>query len=66
MDNKTDFETFFAQAPQLNPNVPKITGVIFGYRVEEIENQRMQKIRYLDQLVEELPRRKAMEKMLRK
>jgi hypothetical protein len=46
IDKKTDFETFFAQAPQLNPNVSKITGVIGGYRVEEIEDKLMQKIRY--------------------
>jgi len=66
IDNKTDFETFFAQAPQLNPNVSKITGVICGYRVEEIEDPLMQKIRYLDKLVDELAKGKAMEKILRK
>ncbi|WP_222536851.1 DUF2200 domain-containing protein [Pedobacter polysacchareus] len=66
IDNKTDFETFFAQAPQLNPNVSKITGVICGYRVEEIEDKLMQKIRYLDKLVDELAKGKAMEKILRK
>ena len=65
IDNKTDFETFFAEAPQLNPNVSKITGVICGYRVEEIEDKLMQKIRYLDKLVDELARGKAMEKILR-
>lgn len=64
--NKTDFETFFAQAPQMNPNVSKITGVICGYRVEEIEDKLMQKIRYLDKLVDELAKGKAMEKILRK
>ena len=52
IDHRTDFETFFAEAPQLNPNVSKITGVICGYRVEEIEDELMQKIRYLDKLVE--------------
>ena len=63
---KTDFETFFAEAPQLNPNVSKITGVICGYRVEAIEDPLMQKIRYLDKLVDELAKGKAMEKILRK
>lgn len=66
IDKKTDFETFFAQAPQLNPNVSKITGVICGYRVEEIEDKLMQKIRYLDKLVDELAKGKTMEKILRK
>ncbi|ETZ21350.1 DUF2200 domain-containing protein [Pedobacter sp. V48] len=66
IDNKTNFETFFAQAPQINPNVSKITGVICGYRVEEIEDQLMQKIRYLDKLVDELAKGKVMEKILRK
>lgn len=66
IDNKTDFETFFAQAPQLNPNVSKITGLICGYRVEEIEDKLMQKIRYLDKLIDELARGKAMDKILRK
>lgn len=66
IDNKTDFETFFAQAPQMNPNVSKITGVICGYRVEEIEDKLMQKVRYLDKLVDELAKGKAMEKILRK
>lgn len=65
LDNKTNFETFFAEAPQLNPNVSKITGVICGYRVEEIEDELMQKIRYLDKLVDELAKGKAMEKILR-
>ena len=46
IDNKTDFETFFAEAPALNPNVSKITGVICGYRVEDIEDPLMQKVRY--------------------
>ena len=66
IDNKTDFETFFAQAPQINPNISKITGVICGYRVEEIEDKLMQKIRYLDKLIDELAKGKAMEKILRK
>ena len=66
LENKVDFETFFAQAPQLNPKVSLITGVICGYRVEEIEDKLMQKIRYLDKLVDELAKGKAMEKILRK
>ena len=66
IDDKTDFETFFAQAPQLNPNVSKITGVICGYRVEEIEDKLMQKIRYLDKLVDELAKGKTLDKILRK
>ncbi|HVZ97511.1 MAG TPA: DUF2200 domain-containing protein [Chitinophagaceae bacterium] len=66
IDKKTDFETFFAQAPQLNPNVSKITGVICGYRVEDIKDPLMQKIRYLDKLIDELAKGKTMEKILRK
>jgi hypothetical protein len=66
IDAKTDFETFFAKAPRLNPNVSKITGVICGHRVEEIEDKLMQKIRYLDKLVDELAKGKTMDKILRK
>jgi hypothetical protein len=66
IDNKTDLETFFAQAPGINPNASKITGVICGYRVEEIEDQLMQKIRYLDKLIDELAKGKPMEKIMRK
>src|SRR5581483_1327143 len=62
IDNKTDFETFFAEAPALNPNVSKITGVICGYRVEDIEDPVMQKVRYLDKLVDELAKGRPMEK----
>jgi len=65
LDDKSDFETFFAEAPQMNPNVSKITGVICGYRVEEIEDKLMQQIRYLDKLVDELAKGKKMEKILR-
>lgn len=65
IDRNSDLETFFAQAPHLNPNVSKITGVICGYRVEQIEDALMQKIRYLDKLVDELAKGKAMEKILR-
>jgi hypothetical protein len=65
LDKGTDFETFFDQAPRINPNVSKITGVICGYRVEEIKDPLMQKIRYLDKLVDELAKGKALEKILR-
>lgn len=65
LDEKCDFETFFTQAPQINPNVSKITGVICGYRVEDIEDPLMQKIRYLDKLVDELAKGKSMDKILR-
>jgi len=65
IDKKTSLETFFAEAPQLHPNASKITGVICGYRIEEIEDKLMQKIRYMDKLVDELAKGKAMEKILR-
>lgn len=65
LENKVDFETFFAEAPQLNPNVSLIKGVICGYRVEEIEDPLMQKVRYLDKLIDELAKGKTMEKILR-
>lgn len=65
LDEKTNFQTFFEEAPKLNPNVSKITGVICGYRVEEIEDKLMQKIRYLDKLIDELAKGKSMEKILR-
>ena len=63
--DKTDFRTFFAEA-RLNPNVGKITGLICGYRVEDIEDPLMQQIRYLDKLVDELAKGRAVEKILRK
>jgi len=63
---QVSFEIFFDEAPELNPNVSEITGVICGYRVEEIENPLMQKIRYLDKLVDELAKWKSMDKILRK
>jgi len=66
IDNKSNFETFFAQAPQINPNVSKITGVVCGCRVEVMEDKLMQKIRYLDKLVDELAKGRPMEKILRK
>ncbi|MEY8761861.1 DUF2200 domain-containing protein [Chryseobacterium tongliaoense] len=66
LDNKTDFETFFRLAPQINPNVSLIKGVICGYRVEEIEDELMRNIRYLDKLIDELAKGKLMDKILRK
>ena len=65
IDKKVNLETFFAEA-KLHPNVSKITGVICGYRVEDIEDKLMQKIRYMDKLVDELAKGRAMEKILRK
>ncbi|MGZ3863173.1 MAG: DUF2200 domain-containing protein [Bacteroidia bacterium] len=66
INRKTDFETFFKEAPKFNPNAKKITGVICGYRVEEIEDKLIQKMRYLDKLIDELAKGKDMEKILRK
>ncbi len=66
IERGSDFETFFAQAPKINPDVSKITGLICGYRVEEIEDKVIQKVRYLDKLIDELAKGKAMEKILRK
>ena len=66
IDNGSDFETFFGQAPKINPDASKITGVICGYRVEEIEDKLVQKVRYLDKLIDELAKGKSMEKILRK
>ena len=65
VNNKTNVETFFSDAPQINPNASLIKGVICGCRVEEIEDKTMQKIRYLDKLVDELAKGKTMEKILR-
>ncbi len=65
IDNNVDYETFFAEAPEMNPNADKITGVVCGVRVENIEEPLMQKIRWLDKLVDELAKGKAMEKILR-
>lgn len=65
IEKKADFETFFAEVPKLNENVSKITGVICGYRVEEIEDPVVRKVRYLDKLVDELAKGKKMEKILR-
>ncbi len=66
LEKGTDFESFFQNAPQINPNTSKITGLICGYRVEQIEDKLMQQIRYLDKLIDELAKGKAMEKILRK
>ena len=65
LERKADFRTFFDQAPQMNPNSSQIRGVVCGVRVEEIEDPLMQKIRYLDKLVDELAKGKSMEKILR-
>jgi hypothetical protein len=66
LEKKTDLETFYAKAPRLNPSRALIKGVICGIRVEEIEEPLMQDIRYLDKLIDELAKGKAMEKILRK
>ncbi|MGO8503175.1 DUF2200 domain-containing protein [Rhizobium leguminosarum] len=63
---KTNFEDFFAQAPRMNPSRSSITGVICGVRVEDIQETTMREIRYLDKLIDELAKGKAMEKILRK
>lgn len=65
IDNKTDFEIFFAKAQIMNQNASKITGVICVHRVKEIKDKLMQKIRYLDKLVDEVAKGKAIEKILR-
>lgn len=65
LKTETDFETFFATAPAMNPNRSLITGVICGVRVEDIQEPTMREIRYLDKLVDELAKGKAMEKILR-
>lgn len=65
IEQRNDLETFFAQAPALNPNSSLITGVVCGVRVEDVEDPLMQKIRYLDKLIDELARGKAIEKILR-
>ena len=65
LSKETDFETFFSEAPKLNPNRYLITGVVCGVRVEDVEESTMREIRYLDKLVDELARGKAMDKILR-
>jgi hypothetical protein len=66
LNARTDFETFFAEAPRLNPARSAIKGVICGVRIEDIEEPTMREIRYLDKLIDELAKGKAMEKILRK
>lgn len=63
--DKTDFETFFADAPAMNPDRELIKGVVCGVRVEEVEEPTMREIRYLDKMIDELAKGKAMEKILR-
>lgn len=65
IDKQNNFELFFKEAPKLNPNVSKITGVICGYRLEDIEDKLVQNVRYLDKLIDELAKGKTMEKILR-
>lgn len=66
LNDKTDFETFFAEAPALNPARTAITGVICGVRIEEIDDPTMREIRYLDKLVDELAKGRPLDKILRK
>ena len=66
IEEEKDFETFFAEAPRMHPNCGLIQGVVCGVRVEDVEDPLMQKIRWLDKLVDELARGKAMEKILRR
>ena len=66
MANKKSFREFFEEAPLLNPNASKITGVICGWRVEDIEDPLMQKIRYLDKIIDELAKGRTLEKIMRK
>ena len=65
IEQRTDFETFFGQAPRLNPSRSLITGTICGVRIAEIEDRLMREIRYLDKLIDELAKGKKMEKILR-
>ena len=66
LNNKTDFETFFSEAPRLNPSRTLVKGLICGVRIEEIEEPTMREIRYLDKLIDELAKGKTMDKILRK
>ena len=65
IDRETDFETFFAEAPAIHPNTSLIKGSVCGIRVEEIEDPLVQQVRFLDKLIDELAKGKAMEKILR-
>jgi hypothetical protein len=65
IEKEVDFETFFSQAPNINPNISLIKGVVCGVRVEEVADPLMQKIRYLDKLIDELAKGKSMQKILR-
>lgn len=65
IEKKTTFEEFFAQAPAMNPNASKITGMICGYRIEDIEDELVRKVRYLDKLIDELAKGRSMDKILR-
>lgn len=65
LEKQTNFETFFAKAPRLNPSRALITGVVCGIRVEDIKEPTMREIRYLDKLIDELAKGKAMDKILR-
>ena len=66
LNNRTDFETFFAKAPRLNPSRTLVKGVICGVRIEDIQESTMREIRYLDKLIDELAKGKKMDKILRK
>jgi hypothetical protein len=66
IEDKTNFEDFFGKAPKMNPNAIKITGLICGYRIEEIEDPIIKQVRYLDKLIDELAKGRSMEKILRK
>ena len=66
LEKRTDFETFFSEAPKINPSRALIKGVVCGVRVEDIEEPTMREIRYLDKLIDELARGKSMDKILRK
>jgi hypothetical protein len=66
LKKKTDFETFFAEAPRLNPSRTLVKGVICGVRIEDIEDPTMREIRYLDKLIDELAKGRTMDKILRK
>jgi hypothetical protein len=66
IDDKVSFDIFFAEAPELNPKVDKITGSICGYKIQEIQDPLMKKIRYMDKLIDEIAKGRPMEKILRK